>query len=619
MVILMMRADFESQVVMLPEEFQQFYEEAKVQITYLGASELREAIEKPAELIGLKFEKGLVTALVKDVLVERAALPLLQFILLKLWNSRDRNRITWQAYKELSGGKEVGGAREALQQTAEDFYNNLAVEDRTAVKRILLRMVRPREGLDFTSNRVQVSSLYRSGEDNTLIKRVLDNLIDKDLVRLTKGATTEDDLVEVAHEALVRNWQRLVDWLNKERKAIREHLHLTEATEQWAKNKETDLLWRGNQLEKALQYEDLNTIETEFVRYSQQVQKEEIDRQKNQQEKENRFQKKVTYGAVLVTLVTICFAFIAMYYAVQAKKSEEKVKKESKFILVDAKNILKRVNLLEKVMNATATKTNIQLEYSQSELRKLNYDIKNGGLTQDIVEKKLTQIIGQFDNYQENQSIKTASKNETEGFNALLEGDIEKSKEYFGKVNKAYPEYNNVGAIYHQVLSQETLDDYKKPTDLSLKGEKLRSIFTNITEQYSNGAPSNKIDQMRDRLKTTIQRGDADREIVMDIQRFGFRIDKIDPIISNSTINSIYFGSKVNINNVKLVAEILFKHQINIKSIRPLLEEPRESVNLIQIVADPEVQSCPNWSLDFIQNTSTIFTRANNGCFFVFN
>ena len=327
-VILTMRADFESQVVTLGDDFQTSYELAKVQVTYLGASELREAIEKPAELIGLKFEKGLITALVNDVLGEPSALPLLQFTLLKLWDSRERNRITWDAYKRLSGGREVGGAREALQRIAEEFYNRFINEDRDAVKRILLRMVRPREGSDFTSNRVTVPSLYRSGEDDTLTKRVLNKLIDADLVRLTKGASTAPDQVEVSHEALVRNWQRLADWLDQDRKAIRERLHLTEAVEQWlAKNKEVALLWRGNQLAEALKYDDLNIIETEFVSCSQEVEQTEIAEQQKQVEEKIRLDEKIKQKskefsiAVIFSIVILCLSALALYSAWDSKKS----------------------------------------------------------------------------------------------------------------------------------------------------------------------------------------------------------------------------------------------------------------------------------------------------------
>ncbi len=203
-VILTMRTDFESQVARVPV-FKDLFEQAQVRVTALDASELREAIEKPAELVGLKFEEGLVEALLQDVLGEPAALPLLQFTLLKLWDNRERNRVTWETYKRLGGG------RQALARSADEFYEQLIPEEQVTVKRILLRMVRPTEGLEVTSNRIQRKTLYQAGEARDRVDRVLDKLIQARLIRLTEGDTPDDAQVEVAHEALVRNWPRLVE------------------------------------------------------------------------------------------------------------------------------------------------------------------------------------------------------------------------------------------------------------------------------------------------------------------------------------------------------------------------------------------------------------------------
>jgi tetratricopeptide (TPR) repeat protein/energy-coupling factor transporter ATP-binding protein EcfA2 len=216
-VILTMRSDFESYVAQLPE-FQKLFQQSQSRVTPLGAAELREAIEKPAEMVGLKaekvglkFESGLVDQLINDILGEPAGLPLLQFTLFKLWEKRERNRVTWDAYRRLGGG------RLALARSADELFNSLIKENQDTARRILLRMVRPGDGLEVTSNRVRRETLYQIGDPNERIDAVLRRLIDAKLVRLTKGETPADDQVEVAHEALVRNWPTLVDWLEEER------------------------------------------------------------------------------------------------------------------------------------------------------------------------------------------------------------------------------------------------------------------------------------------------------------------------------------------------------------------------------------------------------------------
>ncbi|MEZ4682141.1 MAG: hypothetical protein R2932_48835 [Caldilineaceae bacterium] len=265
MVILTMRTDFESFVARLPD-FQERFEAAIVRVTPLNAAELRAVIERPAALIGLKFEDGVVDALVQDVLGEPAALPLLQFTLLKLWEQRERNRITWASYKALGGG------RLALARSADRLYENLIPEEQITARRILLRLVRPGDGLEITSNRVRRSVLYQTGEARDRVDRVLDRLIGADLLRLSPGDKPEDAQIEVAHEALVRNWPRLVGWLEDERERIRERLRLTEAAEQWLKvDRDPGALLRGALLEDAQRHPDLSELEQEYLQASLQA------------------------------------------------------------------------------------------------------------------------------------------------------------------------------------------------------------------------------------------------------------------------------------------------------------------------------------------------------------
>ncbi|HSK77651.1 MAG TPA: hypothetical protein VLQ45_14470 [Thermoanaerobaculia bacterium] len=229
-VLLTLRSDYEPRVAQLGT-FQALFESAHVRVTPLGSPELREAIVRPAELVGLKFEDGVIDALLHDILGEPAGLPLLQFTLLKLWESRERNRVTWEAYRRLGGG------RLALARSADDFYNSLIPQEQVTARRILLRMVRTSERLEVTSSRIQRKELHRGGEDPGRVNRVLDKLVDARLVRLTPGETREEDQFEVAHEALVRNWPTLVEWLEQERAEITTRRRLDLKVEEWLRLK----------------------------------------------------------------------------------------------------------------------------------------------------------------------------------------------------------------------------------------------------------------------------------------------------------------------------------------------------------------------------------------------
>ena len=267
-VVLTMRTDFESYVARMPD-FQPLFEAGAVQVTPLNAAELREAIEAPAARVGLKFETGLVDALLQDTLGEPAALPLLQFTLLKLWENRERNRITWEAYKRLGGG------RLALARSADSFYNGLIPEEQVTARRIFMRLVRPGQGLEFTSNRVKREALFQAGEARDRVERVLKKLIAVRLVRLSEGDVAADAQMEVAHEALVRNWPRLVDWLEEERDTIRRRQRLTDSAEHWkALGRDPGALLSVTLLREASRTVEtsgvqLNELEAEFVQASQ--------------------------------------------------------------------------------------------------------------------------------------------------------------------------------------------------------------------------------------------------------------------------------------------------------------------------------------------------------------
>jgi formylglycine-generating enzyme required for sulfatase activity len=270
LVILTMRVDYESYLNKTPI-LQAFIEQGEVRVTAMNAAELRDAIEQPAELVGLKFEDGLIDTLIREIIGEPAALPLLQFALLQLWDNRERNRVTWETYRRL------GGVNSALSNTANHIYTSLLPEEQVTARRILLRLVRPSEGLEFTRYRIPRSQLYTSGEAHDRIDRVLNKLIQARLIRSTSHQQTdEEEQIEVAHEALVRNWPRLVEWLEDERVLLRHRLRLTDQAQQWdAMGRDDDALLRGSLLQDALQFTELSPLEEEYIHASRELEQRE--------------------------------------------------------------------------------------------------------------------------------------------------------------------------------------------------------------------------------------------------------------------------------------------------------------------------------------------------------
>ncbi len=261
--ILTLRSNTENALALTPA-LQSHIDQSQVRITVMNAADMRQTIEKPAELVGLNFEDGLVDELIREILGEPAALPLLQFNLLKLWEKRQRNLITWAAYEE------IGGGREAIAHTANALYAEMSQPEQAAVRRILLALIRPQSGFQFQPMRTLRRSLYQLAADRVLIDRALDQLILAHLLRQVKGITPDEDQVEITHEAMIDNWPRLIGWLEEAYVARRRRGRLTTMAEQWqALQQDPNTLLRGVLLDEAAQFPDLSPLETAFIAASQ--------------------------------------------------------------------------------------------------------------------------------------------------------------------------------------------------------------------------------------------------------------------------------------------------------------------------------------------------------------
>ncbi len=294
--ILTMRTDYEIRLDAIPP-LQALFKRGETRVTSMNAAELRDAIEKPALPIGLKFDDELIDAIIREILGEPAALPLLQFALLKLWDNREKNRITWEVYRR------IGGVMAALENTAEEVYKSFIPEEQITSRRLMLRLVQPSQGLEVTRARVRRHVLYQAGEAQDRVDRVLQKWVDAHLIRLTEGETPEDDQLEVAHEALVRNWPRLVGWLDKERVRLRQRQRLTTQAEHWTENgRDPGLLLRGSALLEAQQYEEFNTLEKAFISASlEEREREEIEKERLRK-RDRRFSLALAILAVLSIL-----------------------------------------------------------------------------------------------------------------------------------------------------------------------------------------------------------------------------------------------------------------------------------------------------------------------------
>ena len=252
-VIITMRADFWGECAPYVQ-LKELMEAQQLLIAPMNSQELKQAIERQAEQVGLRFAEGLSDSILDDVQTEPGAMPLLQHALWELWKRRHGRWLLYQEYEE------IGTVKEAIARTADEFYNRLSAQEKQQVKDIFLRLTRLdnshinyQERLD-TRRRVEMEKLVPVGEDIAVIKDLVRRLANEDarLVVTSRNSVSGKEEVEVTHEALIRHWSKLQEWLNTNRNdlQIRERIRLQ--AEEWKQElKEEFLLLQGGRLEDA--------------------------------------------------------------------------------------------------------------------------------------------------------------------------------------------------------------------------------------------------------------------------------------------------------------------------------------------------------------------------------
>jgi WD40 repeat protein len=302
----------------------------------MSREELQAAIRRPAESAKVAFEPGLVETLLDEVERKPGGLPLLQFALREMWGRQQNGRITRKSYDD------IGGVEGALAQRAETIFAAMTGDGANpqiaqAFRRLFTRLVTLGEGQEDTRRVVDrrelgddVWSLAQrlAGEDNRLI--------------VTNAPAFSRETAELVHEALIRHWPKLVDWIDRDRAFQSWLRQIRSNVELWSADPSDDgPLLRGGMLAQAREWlagrrDDLSAAELAYIEASlallrRMEEEREAARQaeiKRQQELvevavklavEQRRRARIAVGGGIVAAVLAVLAMAAGYEAFSAR------------------------------------------------------------------------------------------------------------------------------------------------------------------------------------------------------------------------------------------------------------------------------------------------------------
>jgi len=297
-VVLGIRADFYPRCADYPP-LASALQDHQLLVTPMTDEELQAAITHPAQQASLVLEPGLVETILADLGKEPGSLPLLSHALSATWERRRGRTLTSAGYRD------AGGVRQAIGKTADTVYRALTPAQQAIAKDIFLRLTALGEGTEDTRRRVQPNEVA-SGQDSIQVQGVLNALANERLITLGQ------DSIEVAHEALIREWPQLRGWLDEDRDGLRLARGLTTAARDWmASGRDEGLLYRGSRLADVCAWAQrtqprLSDIEDEFLQASI-----------TQQHRERRAKRRRTQALAAALVLLIAFASTAGLYLYQ--------------------------------------------------------------------------------------------------------------------------------------------------------------------------------------------------------------------------------------------------------------------------------------------------------------
>ncbi|MBD1838003.1 hypothetical protein H6F78_00185 [Coleofasciculus sp. FACHB-64] len=330
-VVITMRADFLGECTFYPELRKRIETRQKL-VGPMEPAELITAMKMQADRGGLRFETGLSHSILNDVQGEPGAMPLLQYALQELWK---RRRGRWMCDEEYQS---IGRVHQAIAKTADDFYNSLPAKQQEQVQNIFLRLTRldknaiQGEKRRDTRQRVELEDLVPSGSNLAQTKKLVQQLAGEGvrLVVTSRNQTTGKEEVEVAHEALIRYWPTLKEWLSQNRSDLQLRETICQAAEDWHQHqKQPDqdsyLIHQGGRLEDAQvllkqpKFVHLNQEEAEYVLAC-------LERRDRIRRQEKQRRHRLLFAAVTSAFVFAGFAIFAGYQWRQADSATQEAK-----------------------------------------------------------------------------------------------------------------------------------------------------------------------------------------------------------------------------------------------------------------------------------------------------
>ena len=220
----------------------------------LTREQRKEAIIGPIELRGFQIAPRLVQRLLNDISDDFDDLPVMQHALARTWN-KWASACQGSRPIDLEDYEAVGTTKQALSNHADEAFHSLPKLE-LVIEKVFRALTESVEGIEVRRPLGMNLLCKVVGADQTQVEQVVERFRRYDTAFLMPGQDTplaSNPVIDISHESLIRQWQRLRHWTQVEGYSRAMLLRLIEAARLYQTNQGS--LWLGRDLERALEWQ----------------------------------------------------------------------------------------------------------------------------------------------------------------------------------------------------------------------------------------------------------------------------------------------------------------------------------------------------------------------------
>ena len=323
--------------------------ESQYLVPRIGRNQMKAAIEGPARLFGAKLHPSLTSNLLNEMAKVKDELPLVQHALMRMWDyaivDGRRDEINNNDYAQ------IGGLENALSLHADEAMLKMDEGDKGITKIIFQALTAVDNHGRKIRRPVMMSHLMElTGQSKEKLNNIIRRFIEdgRSFIVINEAADGKDVLLDISHESLIREWDKLSNWVNEENESVSVYLQLSESA-RLHKIQKKDLL-TGSELQGTKEWVDkykpvaiwANRYKEGFEEYieyfNQSIKAEDLRKEEEilKQKADARQKRRTRLLAIGIVVAVFLFGIYAFYQYLNTNKLKSQADNQYKAMLLHA-------------------------------------------------------------------------------------------------------------------------------------------------------------------------------------------------------------------------------------------------------------------------------------------